>query len=215
MMFILLNEQTIQPTDDNELIFYSSQPIRKKIKDTNKKNTSELQRILKKKKKKKKKKYKTHESLSNKLCKTLKTINDSVDYVTVPDEIISQISSTAFSETDKLFWFLYDDEKITLIHYYTSLIDRLSYVKLQEFQWKNYHDTGMTQNIWRDRISKHLAEKYSIFYTYGRSKILIEQRLKQIEKHLRQAHNAIERFEEEITGGSKVLAQNVQTKKDI
>ena len=47
-------------------------------------------------------------------------------------------------------------------------------------------------------MSKHLAEKYSICHMYGKSKILIEQRFKQIEKHLQQVHNAMQQFEEEI-----------------
>ena len=61
-----------------------------------------------------------------------------------------------------------------------------------------YHDIGMTQNIWHGRLSKRLAEKYSISHTYGRSKILIEQRIKQIEQHLQQVQTAIKPFEEEI-----------------
>ena len=56
----------------------------------------------------------------------------------------------------------------------------------------------MTQNIWHGRLSKHLSGKYSISHTYGRSKILIQQRLKQIEQHLQQVQSAIKQFEEEI-----------------
>ena len=91
-----------------------------------------------------------------------------------------------------------EDEKIKFIRHYISLIDRLSYVQLQQFQWKYYHDIGMTANIWHGRLSKHLAEKYSISHTYGRSKILIVQRIKQIEQHLQQVQTAIKQFEEEI-----------------
>jgi hypothetical protein len=43
-----------------------------------------------------------------------------------------------------------------------------------------------------------LTEKYSICHIYGRSKNLIQQRLNQTEKHLQQAQNAIEQFEQEI-----------------
>jgi hypothetical protein len=56
----------------------------------------------------------------------------------------------------------------------------------------------MTQNIWKGRIAKQRAEKYSIHYTYGRSKTLIQQRLNQIERHLQKAHHAIQQFEEEF-----------------
>ena len=43
-----------------------------------------------------------------------------------------------------------------------------------------------------------MAEKYSIIHTYGRSKILIVQRLKQFEQHLQQVQTEIKKFEEEI-----------------
>ena len=42
----------------------------------------------------------------------------------------------------------------------------------------------MIQDIWKGRKSEHLAEKCSICRTYDKSKILIEQRLKQVEQHL-------------------------------
>ena len=61
-------------------------------------------------------------------------INDSIDYATVPDEIVSQILITAFNEVEQLFIVLNDDEKIKFIRHYSSLIDQLSYVQLQEFQ---------------------------------------------------------------------------------
>jgi len=90
------------------------------------------------------------------------TINDSIDYASVPDEIFSQMSSADFNGTEKLNCFSNEDEKIKFIRHYTSLIDRLSYVQLQEFQWKYYHHIGRTQNIWNGRMAKHLAEKYSM-----------------------------------------------------
>ena len=77
-----------------------------------------------------------------------KMIKDSVDYVTMPDEIFSQMLSTAFNGSEKLICFWNEDEKIEFTRHYTSLIDRLSYVQLQEFQWKYYHHLGT-----RDRTS--------------------------------------------------------------
>ena len=56
----------------------------------------------------------------------------------------------------------------------------------------------MTENIWTSRTPKHVAEKNSICYTYGRSKTLIEQRLKQIQEQLQQAQNAVQLFEKQI-----------------
>ena len=137
-------------------------------------------------------------SVSNKKVKTPPVIKDSFDYVSVPDEVFFQMSSTVFNGIPEIEDLLNDDEKIKLIRHYTSLIDRISYVKLQEFQWKYYYQIGMTQNIWKGHISKRSAEKYSISNTYGRSKSLIEQRLKQIEQHLEKAQNAIDQFENEF-----------------
>ena len=56
----------------------------------------------------------------------------------------------------------------------------------------------MTQNIWQGRLSKRLAEKYSNSHAYGRTKTLIEQRIKQIEHNLQQVQTAIKLFEKEI-----------------
>ncbi|CAF1682510.1 unnamed protein product [Adineta ricciae] len=47
-------------------------------------------------------------------------------------------------------------------------------------------------------MSKTSAEKYSICHTYGRSKSVIEERIRVIEKHLKQAQDAITQFEQKI-----------------
>ena len=47
-------------------------------------------------------------------------------------------------------------------------------------------------------FQKKIFRGYSISHTYGRSKILIEQRLKQFEQHLQEAQTAIKQFEEDI-----------------
>ena len=107
--------------------------------------------------------------------------------------------STALDATENHLNFMDQNEKIKFIRRYTRLIDRLSSVKLEEFQWKYYHQIGTTQNIWKGRIAKHTAQKYSIHYTYGRSKSIIEQRLREIQQHLAKAENAIQQFEEEIS----------------
>ena len=181
------NEQTGK-LSGNESIRYSTKQVKKK----NKKNINEQHTANERKK------SKSNESVSNKIFKELTMINDSVDCATVSDEIVSPISITAFHEIEQLFIVLNEDEKIKFIRHYITLIDRLSYVQLQEFQWKYYHNIGITQNTWHRRLSKHLAEKYSISHTYGRSKTLIVQRIKQIEQHLQQVQTAIKHFEEEI-----------------
>ena len=124
--------------------------------------------------------------------------NDSIDNTSIPDEVFSHMFSIAFNGIENMNNFSNEDQKIQLIRHYTSLIDRLSYVQLQEVQWKHYHHIGRTQNIWKGHMANHLAEKNSVCSTYGRSKTLIEQRLKQIAQHLQQAHHAIQEFEEDV-----------------
>ena len=121
----------------NDSISYSTKEIKKKNKKTIDEQHTAIER----------KKNKSNESVPNKIFKELTMINGSVDYATVPDEIVSQISITAFNEIEQLFSFLNEDEKIKFIRHYITLIDRLTYVQLQQFQWKYYQDIGMTQNI--------------------------------------------------------------------
>ena len=73
-----------------------------------------------------------------------------------------------------------------------------SYIKLQQSQWDWYHHIGISQNIWTERIPKHIGEKNSICYTYGRSKHMVQQRRKQIQEQLPEAENTIQLFEQEI-----------------
>ena len=124
--------------------------------------------------------------------------NDSIDYTSIPDEVFSHMFSIAFNGIENMNNFSNEDQKIQLIRHYTSLIDRLSYVQLQEVQWKHYHHIGRTQNIWKGHMANHLVEKYSVCGTYGRSKTMIEQRLKQIEQHLQQVHHTIQQFEDDV-----------------
>jgi hypothetical protein len=185
------NEKTISITV-SETMFHPPKPHKKMRKQNKKKNINNKQIIIKKKK------INSSEYVSTKKVKTPPIIKDSFDYAKIPDEIFSQMFSTAFDGTQNFVCFLNEDEKIKFIRHYTSLIDRLSYLQLQEFQWKHYYQIGMTQNIWTGRIAKYRAQKYSIHYTYGRSKKLIQQRLHQIEQHLEKAHHAIQQFEEEF-----------------
>ncbi|CAF4284265.1 unnamed protein product, partial [Rotaria sordida] len=85
-------------------------------------------------------------------------------------------------------------DKINYIRQYAHLIHRLFYVQLQESQWKYYYDIGIQENIWSGRVSKKWAAMNSMNYTYGRSKTLIVQRLKAIERQLQQASQALQQF---------------------
>lgn len=139
---------------------------------------------------------------SKRKVKELPLIKDTFGYAKLSDAVFYQLYSTVFHDNEDLLRFLNTDAKIQLIRQYTSLVDRLSYVQLQEVQWKYYYDIGMTQNIWKHRRSKHQAAKYSIDYTYGRSKTIVQQRLKQIKQHLQNSQNAIQEFETNICSKS-------------
>ncbi|CAF1445637.1 unnamed protein product, partial [Rotaria sordida] len=85
-------------------------------------------------------------------------------------------------------------DKINCIRQYAYLIHRLFYVQLQESQWKYYYDIGIQENIWSGRVSKKWAAMNSINYTYGRSKTLIVQCLKTVERQLQQASQVLQQF---------------------
>ena len=174
------NEKTIM-TIINETISNVLQIIQEKNEQNKSKNQIRSEKLV-----------------SNRKVKTPPLIKDTFDYSTIPDEVFSQMLSVAFNGTEKLSCLLNANEKMKFIRHYTSLIDRQSYVQLQEFQWKYYYHIGTTRNIWNGHLAKHLAEKYSICHIYGRSKTLIEQRLKQIGRQLQQVHNAIQQFENEM-----------------
>ena len=129
----------------------------------------------------------------------LKNSDNSMDDANIPDEIFYQMLSSAFIDTNKLDdYFLNEQEKIDFVRHYTGLINRLSYVKLLQQQWDYYYHIGITQNIWTHQISKHMAQKNSICYAYGRSKKTIQQRRIEIQKQLQLINKTIESFEKEI-----------------
>jgi hypothetical protein len=61
------------------------------------------------------------------------------------------------------------NERIKHIRQYKSLMDQLSYFKLEELQWQYYHPLSKTKKIWSGRVTQHWAEKYFICQTYARS----------------------------------------------
>ncbi|CAF1645710.1 unnamed protein product, partial [Didymodactylos carnosus] len=93
----------------NETMFYPPKPIKKKTKKKNKKNINKKQTIIKKKK------NKSDEYVSKRKVKESAKINDVIDYTSVPDEIFSQMLSTAFNGIEQLNCFLNEDEKIAFI----------------------------------------------------------------------------------------------------
>ena len=125
--------------------------------------------------------------------------NESFEYTTIPDEVFCQMLLKAFNgNTEKIDYFLKENEKIELIRHYTNLIDQFSYIKLQQSQWNWYYLLGITKHIWTDCIPKHVAERDSICHTYGRSKHTIEQHCKQINAQLPDIENTIQAFQQEV-----------------
>ena len=115
----------------------------------------------------------TNELVAIKNSKPVAKINDSINYASVSDEVLHQITSQVFKRLEKFNNIFNQIEKIYFICQFIGLIDQLSFQQLQEIQWKYYHHIGITRNIWHGRMSKVTAEEYSINYTYGRSKNLL------------------------------------------
>ncbi|CAF3379014.1 unnamed protein product [Rotaria sp. Silwood2] len=119
------------------------------------------------------------------------------DYLKVSNRIFRQMLISSLEGADKIVKRLNTSGKINYIRQYAYLIHRLFYVQLQEEQWKYYYDIGMEENIWSGRVSKKWAAMNSMIYTYGRSKTLILQRLKTIQRQLQQASEALKQFANE------------------
>ncbi|CAF3414908.1 unnamed protein product, partial [Rotaria sp. Silwood2] len=73
----------------------------------------------------------------------------------------------------------------------TQLVNKLNYSQLQNEQWSYYYNLGMTEGIWNGRVSKKMADANAMCYTYGRSKILIKQRLDKYKLQCEQVQHAI------------------------
>ncbi|CAF4444022.1 unnamed protein product [Rotaria sp. Silwood2] len=116
------------------------------------------------------------------------------DYLKVSNRIFKQMLISSLDDAKDIVKRLNSKDKINYIRQYTCLIHRLFYVQLQESQWKYYYDIGMQENIWSGRVSKKWAAMNSMNYTYGRSKTLILQRLKTIQRQLQQASQALQNF---------------------
>ncbi len=86
-------------------------------------------------------------------------------------------------DTNALIELLNKEEIFIFIRQLTQLINKLNYFKLQNEQWTYYYNLGMREGIWNGRISKKMANGNSMYHTYGRSKMLIEQ-LEQIQNEI-------------------------------
>jgi hypothetical protein len=124
------------------------------------------------------------------------------DYITMSNVNFKQILSTyalTHFRIDQLDEYLDMEEEITFVRQLVQLIDKLKYFKLQDEQWSYYLQLGLNDGIWTGRVSKKMAQDNSMSHTYGRRKLLIEQRRKyfqeqlktitgQIQQHLKQPH---------------------------
>lgn len=128
----------------------------------------------------------------------LSTLDQTVNYTNVPDDVFMEMLYRAFQGTDKLDHFLNDKDKIAFLRHYTHLMDRLSYVRLQLQQWNYYYHIGKTQTIWLMETSQSFTDNNSQSSIYHRSKTMIKQHVKQFEKQLEETQNIIEQYEKEI-----------------
>jgi len=111
------------------------------------------------------------------------------DYSIISNKIFKEMLLTiVVSDIDRnsLEKLLDIEETLICIRQHTHLINKLNYFKLQDEQWTYYYNLGMNEGIWTGRVSKNMAIINSMCYTYGRSKILIEQRHKKYKKNLEQ-----------------------------
>ncbi|CAF1459883.1 unnamed protein product [Adineta steineri] len=109
------------------------------------------------------------------------------DYSMVSNNIFKDMLLTRITTDDNQHFLnkLFDtDEMLTYIRQLTQLINKLNYFKLQDEQWSYYYNLGINEGIWNGRVSKSMALINSMCYSYGRSKILIEQRQKNFTKKL-------------------------------
>lgn len=140
----------------------------------------------------------TIEQIENHSMDDLTLINSTVNYSIMPDAIFLEMYLNAFNESGDIINFTNDEQKIQFLRQYTYLIDRLYYVQLQHRAWHDYSDFGNAENVWKGRIPKYQADKYSICHTYGRSKRIVQQRLQQFKQQVQTVQLAIQQFEAEI-----------------
>ena len=94
--------------------------------------------------------------------------------------------------------FLNDEEKLTFTRQYVQLVNKLNYFKLQDEQWTYYYQLGINEGIWTGRVSKQMAQLNSMPSTYGRRKLLIEQRRKYFQAQLTDITSQLQEHKEKV-----------------
>ncbi|CAF1372343.1 unnamed protein product [Rotaria sordida] len=128
------------------------------------------------------------------------------DYSIISNKDFQQklsIVITRNNERNFLIELFNNEETLTSIRQLTQSINKLNYSILQHEQWTYYYNLGIREGIWNGRVSKKMALINSMCSTYGRRKILIEQRQKyfqqqieentsEIDEHLKQLSTSID-----------------------
>ncbi|CAF1259529.1 unnamed protein product [Rotaria sp. Silwood1] len=121
-----------------------------------------------------------------------------LDYSTISDSKFTQMlltSTTNLMNHDALIELLKQKEILIFIRQLTQLLNKLNYSQLQHEQWSYYYNLDMSKATWNGRVSKKMADTNSMYYTYGRFKTLIKQRL---DKYKLQCEKAQKAFHEHM-----------------
>ena len=144
----------------------------------------------------KKKKYNQKTTVSNHLDIASNTDPTLLlpDYCMMDDiklkEMLLMTSTLEQDFNTVAFGNLLDNEDIFVcIRQLAQRINRFNYTKLQYEQWTYYYDLGMKESIWHGRVPKKMADANSMCYTYGRSRMLIQQRQQKYKRQLEQIQN--------------------------
>nr|ACD54684.1 unknown [Adineta vaga] len=109
------------------------------------------------------------------------------DYTKLSNEDFKALLLTAIiSDTEGHFFskLLDIDEIFALVRPLTQLVNTPNYLQVQNDQWNYFYELGITEHIWSGRVSKNMALVNSMSYTYGRSRVLVEQRRNRYKKNL-------------------------------
>ncbi|CAF4113102.1 unnamed protein product [Rotaria sordida] len=116
------------------------------------------------------------------------------DYLTISNIKFKEMLLASTSDDinkDALNELLNNEDIFLYIRQLTQLVNKLNYSKLQNEQWSYYYHLDNTEGIWNGRVSKNMADANSMCQTYGRSKMLIQQRQQKYKQQFEQNQNDI------------------------
>lgn len=120
-----------------------------------------------------------------------------VDYLTISDTnfkemLLKLVSNDA--DRNILNELLNKEDLFLFIRQLTQLVNKLNYFQLQYQQWSYYYQVGTSEGIWTGRVSKKMALDNSMCLSYGRSRTLIEQRVRKYKQQLKQVQHDINEY---------------------